>query len=63
MDSETQQCVDNCLRCQSICLSTVMTHCLEVGGEHTKREHFRLMMACVEICHKCAESRRQMAAA
>ncbi|WP_261336772.1 hypothetical protein [Rhizobium leguminosarum] len=29
LDSETQQCVDNCLRCQSICLSTAMNYCLE----------------------------------
>jgi hypothetical protein len=54
LDSKTQQCVDNCLRCYSICLSTAMNHCLEVGGEHTKPHHFRLMMACAEICRTSA---------
>jgi hypothetical protein len=31
-----------------------MGHCLEVGGEHTKPSHFRLMMTCAEMCRTCA---------
>jgi hypothetical protein len=27
-----------------------MGHCLEHGGERTKPPHFKLMMACAEIC-------------
>lgn len=27
-----------------------MTHCLEAGGKHTEPKHFRLLMACAEIC-------------
>ena len=27
-----------------------MTHCLETGGKHVEPKHFRLMMACAEIC-------------
>jgi hypothetical protein len=32
LDPEMQRCVDECLSCYSTCLSTVMHHCLEVGG-------------------------------
>ena len=47
---EMQKCVDECLRCYGICLGMAMNHCLETGGEHVAPRHFRLMMACAEIC-------------
>ncbi len=31
-----------------------MNHCLEAGGKHTEPRHFRLMMACAEICRVSA---------
>jgi hypothetical protein len=31
-----------------------MTHCLEMGGEHVRPPHFRLMMSCAEICRTMA---------
>lgn len=31
-----------------------MTHCLEQGGKHVEPGHFRLMMACAEICRTSA---------
>ena len=31
-----------------------MTHCLETGGKHTEPKHFRLMMACSEVCRTSA---------
>src|SRR5882762_4340166 len=43
-----------CLACYRECLSMAMGHCLEMGGEHTKLDHFRLMMACSEICRTSA---------
>ena len=42
-------CADQCLSCYSICLSMAMNHCLELGGEHVRKEHFTLMMACAEM--------------
>jgi hypothetical protein len=27
-----------------------MNHCFETGGEHVAPAHFRLMMACAEMC-------------
>lgn len=49
-----QDCVDHCLKCHSVCLSMAMNHCLEAGGKHLEPEHFRLMMACAEICQTSA---------
>ena len=51
---ELKSCIDACQRCYTTCLQTAMRHCLEVGGEHTAPKHFRLMMACAEICRTSA---------
>lgn len=51
---EMQRCIDECLKCYSVCLSTAMGHCLEAGGEHTGKKHFTLMIACTEICRTAA---------
>ena len=54
MSREMQACVEACLRCYQVCLSTAMGHCLERGGEHVAPPHFRLMLACAEICRVSA---------
>jgi hypothetical protein len=54
MSKEMQSCIDECLRCYQVCLGTAMTHCLETGGKHVEPQHFRLMMACAEICRTAA---------
>ena len=51
---DMQNCVDECLACYKTCLGTAMTHCLEMGGKHVEPAHFRLMMACAEICRTSA---------
>lgn len=54
MSSEMQACIDACLRCYQSCVGHAMTHCLEAGGKHTEPKHFRLMIACAEICRTSA---------
>ncbi|MCK8786881.1 four-helix bundle copper-binding protein [Roseomonas sp. NAR14] len=54
MSTEMQACIEECLRCHSTCLSMAMNHCLEVGGQHVEPAHFKLMMACAEICQTSA---------
>ena len=49
-----RDCIERCLHCYSVCVSTAMNHCLEAGGKHTEPAHFRLMMACAEICRTSA---------
>ena len=48
------RCIEMCLSCYRSCMGTAMTHCLEVGGKHTEPAHFRLMMACAEMCRTSA---------
>jgi len=50
MSEEMSRCIEICLSCYKTCLSTAMNHCLETGGKHVEPAHFRLMMACAEIC-------------
>ncbi|MBP2235038.1 hypothetical protein J2Z31_001530 [Sinorhizobium kostiense] len=54
IDPKMQECIDDCLDCYEACLSMAMGHCLEAGGQHTEPPHFRLMMACAEICRTAA---------
>jgi hypothetical protein len=54
MSTEMQQCVEDCLSCHKSCLQMAMNHCLEKGGDHLAPDHFKLMLACAEICQACA---------
>lgn len=54
MSSEMQNCIDECLRCHTVCLGMAMNQCLEAGGRHVEPSHFRLMIACAEICQTAA---------
>lgn len=54
MSDDMRACIDRCLSCYSTCLGTAMTHCLEAGGKHTEPAHFRLMLACSEMCRTAA---------
>lgn len=47
-------CIEECLGCYRTCLSTAMNHCLELGGPHTEKAHFTLMMTCAEMCRTAA---------
>ncbi|WP_102960376.1 four-helix bundle copper-binding protein [Mangrovicella endophytica] len=51
---DMQACIDACLACYQTCLSMAMNHCLEAGGKHVEPAHFRLMMACAEMCRTSA---------
>ena len=50
LSPEMKACIDNCLSCYATCFGMAMNHCLEAGGKHTEPAHFKLMMACAEIC-------------
>jgi hypothetical protein len=54
LSPEMRRCVDECLNCYAVCLSTAAGHCLEVGGAHVEKDHFTLMLACAEICRTAA---------
>ncbi len=54
VSAEMKSCIEDCLACYGECLSTAMGHCLQAGGEHTSPPHFKLIMACSEICRTAA---------
>jgi len=54
MQPEMQRCIDECLRCYQTCFGMLTNHCLETGGKHVEPRHFRIMMACAEICRTSA---------
>ena len=52
---DVRDCIEQCLRCHAVCLASAMTHCLEMGGDHVRPQHVRLMMDCVEVCQVTAD--------
>jgi hypothetical protein len=50
---DMQQCIQECLNCHRICLSTV-AHCLQMGGRHAEATHITLLLDCAEICQTSA---------
>ena len=54
ISEEMLACINLCLDCHKMCLATAMQYSLEIGGRHVEPGHFRLMMACAEICQTTA---------
>lgn len=54
IDATMQTCIDECLRCYQSCLEMSSGHSLELGGEHAKPGHIKLMLACSETCRATA---------
>lgn len=55
LPTDMQSCIDACLRCHSTCLGMAAGHCLEANGRHVEPAHFRLMLACAEMCRTAAD--------
>ncbi|MDX2288425.1 MAG: four-helix bundle copper-binding protein [Hyphomicrobiaceae bacterium] len=53
-DKQMQKCIEDCMACAQACYTMAMHHCLEKGGQHTEPQHFRLMMACADVCKTAA---------
>ena len=53
VSQEMRDCIQKCHSCHDVCLESV-THCLEMGGEHARPEHIRLLLDCAEICQTSA---------
>ncbi len=54
LNSRMQVGIDACLKCYQTCLGMSTGHCLELGGEHARPDHIRLMLACAETCRATA---------
>lgn len=47
-------CIENCLDCFEAC-SSLIPHCLEMGGEHATKEHITMLSSCALICDTSAK--------
>src|SRR5436305_536836 len=54
MSDAMMDCVDDCTDCHAVCTETV-SHCLQMGGEHARPEHIRLLLDCAQICGTSAD--------
>lgn len=48
-DAVLEACILSCLRCQKACTETER-YCLELGEEHSEKNHILLMRDCAALC-------------
>lgn len=51
---DMQLCIQSCLDCHSICLSSVTNYNLRLGERYAEAAHIRLLLDCAEICQTSA---------
>lgn len=54
--SQIEDCIRHLMHCHRACLGTATTHCLEMGGDHARPQHLRLMLDCAAICQATADA-------
>jgi hypothetical protein len=54
IDPAVRRCIDECVRCHEVCLSTI-PYCLEQGGRHAGEDHITLLFDCASICQTSAD--------
>ena len=53
---QVENAIQALTHCHAMCHAMAMTHCLEVGGEHARPQHLRLMQDCAAICAFTADA-------
>lgn len=48
-------CIKACWDCRNECQKVFFNYCLKKEGEHTKPDHIKLMMDCIQICQIAAD--------
>jgi hypothetical protein len=54
IDPAVRNCIDECVRCHEVCLSTV-PYCLEQAGRHAEEAHITLLLDCAKICQTAVD--------
>jgi hypothetical protein len=54
LDDTVRRCIDECVRCHEVCLSTV-PYSLDQGGAHAGRAHITLLLDCANMCQTSAD--------
>lgn len=47
--------IQNCWETRTICHTTLVDHCLAMGGAHVEKEHVKLMLDCIQSCQTSAD--------
>jgi hypothetical protein len=53
LSEAVQMCIQNCLNCHNICLTTI-THCLQTGGNQASSNHILILTDCAAMCQTSA---------
>ena len=56
LSQQTSDAMEALQHCHAVCQSMAMTHCLEMGGEHARPQHLRLMLDCAALCAFAADA-------
>ena len=56
LSQKTRAAIATLQHCHATCHSMAMTHCLEMGGEHARPQHLRLMLDCAAFCAFTADA-------
>ncbi len=56
LSQQTVDAITALQHCHATCSSMAMTHCLEMGGEHARPQHLRLMLDCAAFCAFTADA-------
>jgi hypothetical protein len=56
LSQQARDAVEALQHCHATCHSMAMIHCLELGGEHARPQHLRLMLDCAGICAFTADA-------
>jgi hypothetical protein len=59
VDEKMRACIEECHNCHDIC-TEIITHCLQMGGDHAEPNHIRLLLDCAEICQTSANFMSRM---
>lgn len=56
LSQQIQDAIAGLQHCHAICHAMALTHCLEMGGEHARPQHLRLMLDCASLCAFTADA-------
>jgi hypothetical protein len=56
LSNQIAETIRSLQNCHAVCSSMAFTHCLEMGGEHARPQHLRLMMDCAALCAFTADA-------
>jgi hypothetical protein len=50
-----ESAIHNCWEARNTCQTTLVDHCLAMGGAHVEKKHVKLMLDCIQACQTSAD--------